>query len=145
MISKRLSLFCCFLGFISVASCVPASSGRSARAIDYAAQANKILDETPLVDGWVGKQFKVLQFMFCKYWILQEFQWSLKDRRKPKPQWYISIRAWFICNSIHTGRKYPVSSPVVQAFSGVFRICDVQSFINVCSLSGFCPARERTG
>lgn len=51
MTSKHLSLFCWFLGFLSVASCVPASSVRSARAVDYAAQAKKILDVTPLVDG----------------------------------------------------------------------------------------------
>lgn len=51
MTSNHLSLFCWFLGFLSVASCVPASPVRSARAVDYAAQAEKILDETPLVDG----------------------------------------------------------------------------------------------
>lgn len=51
MTSRHLSLFCWFLGFICIASCVPASSGRSTRAVDYVAQANKILDETPLVDG----------------------------------------------------------------------------------------------
>lgn len=51
MTSKRLTKFCWFLGFISVSTCVPVS-GRSAGAVrDYAALANKILDETPLVDG----------------------------------------------------------------------------------------------
>ena len=53
MTFTRLTLSCWFLGFISTSTCVPAFSGRSARAVDYAALANKILEETPLVDGWV--------------------------------------------------------------------------------------------
>lgn len=53
MACKRFSLFCWLLGFMSVASCVPASSRRSPRAVDYDAKAKKILQDTPLVDGWV--------------------------------------------------------------------------------------------
>ncbi|KAJ7380535.1 hypothetical protein OS493_009001 [Desmophyllum pertusum] len=51
MACKRFSLFCWLLGFMSVASCVPASSRRSPRAVDYDAKAKKILQDTPLVDG----------------------------------------------------------------------------------------------
>lgn len=52
MTCERLSLFCFLFGFVCVVSCVPASSDRSPRAADdYLTQANKILDETPLVDG----------------------------------------------------------------------------------------------
>lgn len=52
MTCKRLSIFCWLLGCVYIASCVPASSGRSARAAaDYKERAEKILKETPLVDG----------------------------------------------------------------------------------------------
>ncbi|KAL9976696.1 hypothetical protein ACROYT_G014023 [Oculina patagonica] len=52
MICKRFSVFCWLLALVCVASCVPVSLDRSVRAVDdYKARANKILDETPLVDG----------------------------------------------------------------------------------------------
>lgn len=49
---KGSSLLCCLLGFIFVVSCVGHSLARSPRAAsDYMARAQKLLDETPLVDG----------------------------------------------------------------------------------------------
>ena len=52
---ERLYSLCFLFSFAFVVSCVPATRDRSRRAaVDYLATANKILDETPLVDGWVS-------------------------------------------------------------------------------------------
>ncbi|RMX42542.1 hypothetical protein pdam_00016720 [Pocillopora damicornis] len=49
---ERLYSLCFLFSFAFVVSCVPATRDRSRRAaVDYLATANKILDETPLVDG----------------------------------------------------------------------------------------------
>lgn len=74
---KRMYMGFFFVGYVLVV-CLSNSSGRSARAASdqYLEKAKKILDETPLVDGWVFKRFGIISQQFLERKICLSFNSS---------------------------------------------------------------------
>ena len=74
---ERMYIGFFFVGYMLVV-CLSYSSGRSARAASdqYLKKANEILDETPLVDGWVFERFGIISQKFIEKKVCLSFNSS---------------------------------------------------------------------